>query len=115
MNEKLNTESVRQLLNRSSARIASPTLASLRAAREKALVRYDARSSVPAFAWATALVGSGNTAGPMRRHYYWASIILLAACLFSATNFMMHALEHDDSEVDVAILTDDLPIDVYVD
>lgn len=116
MNEKkLNTESVRQLLNRSSARIDQPTLARLREVRTQALVRYDARSTAPVFAWAGVLTGLGHTTGSHRSHYYWVSAVLFAALLFSGATYLQHVTEHDNSDVDIAILTDDLPIDVYVD
>jgi fatty acid desaturase len=113
MNKKLNTESIRQMLNRSSARLDQPTLARLRDVRVQAMARYDARSTAPAFALAGAL--SGALHGAHRSHYFWAGIVLFAALLFSSATYLQHALEHDNSDVDIAILTDDLPIDAYVD
>lgn len=116
MNEaKLSTETIRQLLNRSSARIEQPALARLRDARTQALARYDARSAAPAFVWAG--FSSKHTTGPHRNHYlYWIAAALLAASLFSAVTYWKSAADHDHdvSDVDIAILTDDLPIDVYV-
>jgi len=117
MNQKLNTESIRQLLDRSSVRLDQPTVVKLRDAREQALARFDARGTAPAFApsfaWLGALTGSGH--GSQRSHYYWAAAVLFAALLFSTTTYWHHVTEHDNSEVDIAILTDDLPIDIYVD
>ena len=116
MNENLNTEAVRQALNRSSSRIGQNTLTSLRSARELALARYDARNTAPAFAWAGILTGGGRASGSHHRsYYYWLAAALLAAVLFSGATYWQHALEHDISDEDIAILTDDLPIDVYVD
>ena len=114
MNDKLNTESIRQLLNRSSAQLGQPTLARLRDVRTQALARYDARSNAPAFAWAGALNGSGHSTGSHHRNHYWAAAVLLAALLFSGATYWQHLTDHDNSDVDIAILTDDLPIDVYV-
>ena len=113
MNEKLNTQTIKQLLNSSSARLEQPTLARLRDVRMQALARHDARSTAPAFAWAGALTGSEH--GSHRGHYYRASAVLFAALLFSGVNYLQHLTDHDNSDVDIAILTDDLPIDVYVD
>jgi len=114
MNEKLDSNAIRQMLNRSAARLDQPALARLREARELALARYDARQAAPAFAWAD--TGShGFTGGLRTGYYYLASAILLAAFLFSLANLGQHALEHDESEVDIAILTDEMPIDVFVD
>ena len=113
MNPKtINTESVRQLLNRSTGEIDRPSLERLRNAPMQALERYDARSAVPAFAWA----GLGHF-GRGARHgmaYYLAGAVLLAACLYGGATYWQQMAEHDSSDVDIAILTDDLPMDVYV-
>jgi len=114
MKDTLNTETVRQMLNRSSAKLDYPAQEKLRGAREKALMRYDARAAAPAFAWAGALGWADH--GAHRSHYFWASVVLLAALLFSGASYWQQMNEHDSSdEVDIAILTDELPIDVYVD
>lgn len=116
MNPKLSHEQIRQLLNRSLGQIESPTLERLRDARQQALTRYDARhSTAPSIAWAGHSAHSRPGTGSHHKSYYWAAAILLAACLFSGTSYWRHANEHEISEVDVAILTDDLPIHVYVD
>ena len=116
MNEtKLNTESIRQLLNRSSAKLEQPTLAGLRNARMQALSRFDARSAAPAFALAGMAHHFGHIFGSHRRHYYWASAVLFGALLFSGATYWQHYNEIDNSEVDIAILTDDVPISAYVD
>jgi hypothetical protein len=115
MNNNLNTESIRQLLNRSSAQLGQPTLARLRDVRTQALARYDARSTAPVFVWAgSTATNSGHTSGSHHKSYYWAAAVLLAALLFSGAIYLQHVTEHDNSDVDIAILTDDLPIDVYV-
>ena len=115
MNKTLNTKSIRQLLNRSSAQLDQPTLVQLRDARSQALARFDARSTATVFAWSG--FNPGNSGQTTDSHYKlnnWGVVVLLAALLFSITTFMQHATEHDGSEVDIAILTDDLPIDIYV-
>ena len=115
MNKKLNTESIRQQLNRSSAQLDQSTLGRLREARAQALARYDARSTAPVFAWVGALTGNMHTANSHRSHYYLAIAVLLAAFLYSGATYWQHAADHDNSDVDIAILTDELPIDAYVD
>jgi hypothetical protein len=116
MNElKLNTESIRQLLNRSTAKLEQPALAGLRDARLQALSRFDARSTAPAFALAGIAHRFGHVFGSHRRHYYWASAVLLGALLFSGAAYWQHYNDLDNSEVDIAILTDDVPISAYVD
>ena len=113
--QQLNTESIRQLLNRSSAKLGLRTLTRLSDARTQALARYDARSTVREFSLAGVLTGSGHSTGSHRSQYYWALAVLLAAFLYSGSTYLQHVIEHDNSDVDIAILTDDLPIDAYVD
>ena len=115
MNQKFHPEQVKQLLNRSLAQLDQPTLARLRNAREKALVRYDAHRTAPAFAWAGLWTDHHHAAGSHHRSHYWAAAVLLVALIFSCTAYWQHANDHDVSDVDIAILTDDLPIEMYVD
>ena len=113
MNDELNTESIRQLLNRSSAKLEQPTLERLRDGRMQALARYDARRTAPRFVLAGGL--GGHISGSHRTHYYWAFAVLVAVLLFGGVTYWQHATELDSSEVDIAILTDDLPMAAYVD
>ena len=41
--------------------------------------------------------------------------MLLAASLFSGITYWQQAIDNDTGDVDIAILTDDLPIQYYVD
>lgn len=101
MNNYLNTDTIRQLLNRSAGQLAPQTLDSLRAAREQAVLRHapgntsrhwmSARGRRMATAFATVLVTVSLFGGIA---YYW---------------------QQQDSDVDLAILTDDMPVDVYAD
>jgi hypothetical protein len=114
MSHEINTEAVRQALNRSAAGLDQPTLAKLRNSREQALAHFDARNKAPVLAWISELAGIGHSTGS-HRHYHWAFSLLLAVALFGGAMYWQHATEHDNSDVDIAILTDDMPIDVYVD
>lgn len=115
MNQKFHPGQIKQLLNRSLARLDQPTLARLRDAREQALARYDAHSAAPAFAWASLWTDRRHAADSHHKSHYLAAAVLLAAILFSGTAYWHHTVDHDVSDVDIAILTDDLPIEMYVD
>ena len=114
MNKKtnLNHEKIKHLLNRSVIRLEQPVLARLRNAQELALLRYEARCASPTFAWAGNFTDAGGT--PRKTHYL-ATAVLLAAILFGAVTCWNQVADNDTSDVDIAILTDDLPMHVYVD
>ena len=115
MDEKWNPEPIKQLLNRSLAQLDQPTLARLRAARMHALNRYEARGApLPLFAWAGGHV-IWHASAHRHRIYYWIGTILLAASLFSGLVYWQQAMDNDISDVDIAILTDDLPLQYYLD
>jgi len=116
MNKKFDPEQIKPLLNRSLSRIEQPTLERLRKARSQALAHFDAHSAAPDFAWAGHSSRAGHSTHSHHKSYYWAGAILLIACLFSGAAYWQHtAAEHDTSAVDIAILTDDLPMHVYID
>lgn len=113
MNKKFQPAQIKQLLNRSLAQLDQPTLTRLRHARTQALARYDARCTAPAFAWAG--FGHHHASDSHHKSHRWAAIVLLVALLFSCTAYWHHTTDHDLSDEDIAILTDDLPIEVFVD
>jgi Protein of unknown function (DUF3619) len=108
----LNTESVRQVLNRAANGLDNATLEKLHDARAEAMVRFDARHrTVPVFAWA----GMGRFGYyAQNRIYFLAGAVLLAAVLFGAASYWQQSAERESLDVDLAILTDDVPMDVYI-
>lgn len=115
MNHKnLTTDSIKQILNQSASKLDSATIESLRNARARAMDRYRAQQHAPVQAWLNhhgLWVGSPASS---HKYLYWAIALLLAAYLFSCSSYWQHNNEHDHSEIDIAILTDDLPVDAYV-
>lgn len=103
MTENLNIDAIRQLLNRSQAQLSEPTLAGLRNAREQALLRHAAGAHAR---WDFS----------PRRHAAatWIATLLLLVSLFGGITYYWQQT-HDNSDIDLAILTDDMPVDVYVD
>ena len=115
MNRQLNLEQVRQLLNRSTSQLDEATLARLHKTRPQALERHATRH-----AHALAFSGHGkhahwHTVGIRHKPYLWVAGLLLVACIVSGIAYWQMTSNNDTSDVDIAILTDDLPLQVYLD
>ncbi|MGA8146506.1 MAG: DUF3619 family protein [Gallionellaceae bacterium] len=115
MNDRTFQNNVRQALDQSANRIDQATLVKLREARSKAIEQFDARQAVPEFSWAGLSTKFGFAPGSHRRLYYWLAAILLVAAVLNGAAYWQHVQDNDDVEADIAILTDDMPIDVYLD
>ncbi len=115
MNENLKPEAVKQLLNRSLAQLDQPTLANLREARMHALERYEARRVMnPSLAWISDHI-HWHASTHHHRTQFWIAAVLIVACLLGGIAYWQQTTDNDTSDVDIEILTDDLPIHVYVD
>ncbi|MGA8146215.1 MAG: DUF3619 family protein [Gallionellaceae bacterium] len=115
MDDKLNPELIRQLLNCSLERIDQSTLANLRSARLRALSRYEACSgTVPLFAWSDRHE-IWHTSAHRHRVYYCIGAILLAASLFGGIAYWQQVRDDASIDEEISILTDDLPIQYFVD
>ncbi len=112
MTDKLNPKRIAQLLTQSTRQLDSGTLSALSNARQKALQRQSVR--VPVFTLATGRWAHLHLHLPFSAHQ-WLSAGLLAAMLIIGTSYWHHAQEQQIAELDVAILTDELPIEVFVD
>ena len=101
MNTYLNTNTIRELLNRSAAQLDRKTVAGLNAAREQALLRH----------------APGKTGlhpmTPRRRMVAAFATVLVTVSLFGGIAYYWEQAQ-DNSEADLAILTDDMPVDVFV-
>jgi hypothetical protein len=115
MDKNRKPEPIKQLLNRSLAQLDQSTLASLRASREQALGRYEVHSAtLPLFAWAGEHT-IWKASAPRHSGYYWIGVLLLVVSLFSSIAYWQQTIDSDTSADDIAILTDDLPIQYYID
>ncbi len=115
MNDRqLNANAVKQQLNRSLSEIDPTTLSSLRSARMHALEHYEARRAMnPALAW----INNHLHWHPSAHHHrpqLLIGAILLMACLLGGFAYWQQAND-DTSDVDIEILTGDMPIHVFVD
>jgi len=116
-NQHLTTDSIKQALNQSTQRMDANTVADLRNARSRALDRHQALQQAPVLAWLShhGLWATSVSSAPKLQN--WALAIILIAGIFSGMAYLQQPNEHerDHSELDIAILTDDLPVDAYVD
>jgi len=115
MNRKLNTKEIGQLLTRSAAQLDKGTLDKLMAARRLALRYQQTAQQVPVLAWLSGhgLIHHGSSPG--HKAFNWGVAALFAAILFSGALYLQQSYEHYHSDIDIAILTDELPVDMYVD
>ena len=103
-------------LNAGTAALRAGTAYKLQQARAKALARLD-----PAYAPQTelvhALAGSGGRSAPGLRRGMWLgfAVLLLAAGFFGYQQWSLYQQTRELAELDLQILTSDLPIDAYVD
>lgn len=111
-NKNLTTDSIKQLLNQSTSSLNSSEVANLRAARNQALDRHHALQHAPIQAWLTHH-GLWVKGAPSIKSIGGA--VLLAATLLIGTTYWQHLNDHEHSELDLAILIDDLPLDAYID
>jgi len=121
MNEIRFASKIRQALNE-AARLDGPARAPvaerLRAARERAVAAKRAERA-PAFGW-TRMSAGGDLAGAFGGLGGFSLRVLLPtalmlAGLFAIYNWQQEQRAADVEEIDAHLLTDDLPIDAYLD
>lgn len=103
MTNKLNTNDIRQLLNHSAGQLKPATEDGLREARSAAMLRHNPdagarRQGVANWRHSTAA---------------WVAMVLLTLGAVGGSVYYWQG-QHDNSEVDLAILTGDLPAQVFV-
>jgi hypothetical protein len=115
MNRKLNTHDIGRLLDRSVAQLDKDILEKLQFARRTALQHQPVTKQAPVLAWLAqhGLIHHHSAHGHKALNFGLAA--LLAALLLSGALYWQQYYEHDHSDIDIAILTDDLPVDMYVD
>jgi hypothetical protein len=116
MTNDLDPGKIAQLLTQGTRQMDAGTVSALVNSRQNALKRQSVRASVfslnPASAhmsvrWADRLIP--HSAQP------WVAGALLIAVLMAGTGYWQSVQEQQIDETDVAILTDELPIEVFVD
>jgi hypothetical protein len=101
---------IRQILNQGTHEVKPGIAQRLAAARQRALERHAAE---PALAWADNVTGSIGWAGLAVR--VLVPLAMLVAFAGAAYTWQQNQRAAEIEEVDALLLTDDLPIDAYLD
>ena len=111
MNLKLDHKEIGRLLDKAVARMDRQTISGLQAARQHALQHQRATAS----SWEHR---NGLLYGNIHlstRALNWILAAIVASVLAIGLTNWENLYDHDHSDIDIAILTDDLPVDMYVD
>ena len=98
-----------------AASLKQGTAYRLQQARAQALERLTDPVPVRQTRLAHALVGGGGTGGPRRGLWLAFGVVLLAALIFGYQQWKAYQQANELAELDVQILSSDLPIDAYLD
>lgn len=113
MNELQFGNKVRQVLNQGT-RLDRATLARLGAARERALASQRVARSVTGYAWADNVISRFGGITGVSLHLL-LPLVLLVAGLIVINGWRQDLRVAEVEEIDAKLLTDDLPIDAYLD
>lgn len=111
MKNKLTTRDIARLLDQSADQLNHFTQSKLAASRQQAVQRQRASASA-------GMSRDGTLHGHLflsPRALNWIIAATVATLLVINLSYWDHASEHDHSDIDIAILTDDLPVDMFVD
>lgn len=115
MGIKLKIEDIQHLLNRSTSDLSTDTLDKLQRARRTALQHQQISQPNAVHAWLSQHEVIGHHPSSQHRVLNWGLAALFAVVLVSGVSYWQHTTERDHSAIDIAILTDDLPVHMYVD
>ena len=101
---------IRHILNHGAHEVPPGVAERLAAARQRALERHGAE---PGLAWADNVTGSTGWAGLALR--VLLPLAMLIACAGALYTWQQKQRAAEIEEVDALLLTDDLPIDAYLD
>jgi hypothetical protein len=116
MKNDSNIHLIKNLLNTSTTQLNPATLEKLRGARSHAVEQQRTQATAPVLAWLSNH-GSRNGSFNLSKSINWIVAAVFVASLISGASLWHDytSEEHEISELDIAILTDDLPIHVYLD
>jgi cytochrome c-type biogenesis protein CcmH/NrfG len=113
MNEQQIAHRIKQHLNR-GLDLDADKLARLKAAREQAVARQRVESRAPVLAWADNVVGKwGGPPSFIPRILLPMAVLILG--LIAINQWQESQVAAEIEEIDAAVLTEDLPLDAYLD
>ena len=116
MTNELDPGKIVRLLTQGTRQLDAVTISALVDARQKALKRQSERAPVFTLAPTSAYMSARWTDRLIPHSaQLWIAAGLLVAVLIAGTSYWQHVQEQQIDETDVAILTDELPIEVFVD
>lgn len=110
MNAHINPDKIAQLLNQGSRQLDEKIVAALSDARRRALSR---QAQAPSIIRTTGL-WIGHHLMPHNTRQWLATSLLAALLVVTGTTIWQYNEEQQVSEIDVAILADEMPLDVFV-
>jgi hypothetical protein len=105
-------------LDRGTADLRAGTVYRLQQARARAMARLSDQpvaATESRLAHALAGGGTGGGSGLRKRAWLGFGVLVIAAAAFGFQQWRLYQQTRDLAEIDVEILTSDLPIDAYVD
>ena len=116
MNNDISTQKIKALLDIATTQLTAETLDKLRMARTHAIDRQRIQHRVPVLAWLGGHYFGRNESFHLSKPMGWLIGAVFAACLMSGATLWSHyTTEREICDLDIAILTDELPIHVYLD
>jgi hypothetical protein len=115
MGIKLNHKDIGRLLDRSTSNLNATTVDGLQAARRAALQHQQTKQPTLVYAWLNEHGIISHHASLQHKTLNWGLAALLVVVLISGFGYWQNTYENDHSELDIAILTDELPVHMYVD
>jgi len=111
--QHLNHQQIAELLTSGTNQLDDGVIASLRQAKTMALTKQAART--PIFTLAAISQHAHSLMMPHSTGRWLVSAVLLASFAVGGTGYWHHQQEHQKNHLDLAILIDDMPMDVFID
>lgn len=110
MKNQIDKNKIKELLNSFTTQFTPSTLENLRAARMRAVEQQRVPHKLPILAWLGHENSRHESIYISKRYNMIFASLILAGLISGASIWHSYSTEHEINEVDIAILTDDLPL-----